>query len=60
MVEHDAALLGAYAIGALDEGERAELERHLVDWPECAEEAAVLIRTRSLLGLLRTEGDGLG
>lgn len=60
MGKHDATLLGAYVIGALDEDERAEMELHLFECPACAEEADVLIRTRSLLDLLRTEDDGPG
>ena len=30
--------IGAYVLGALDDGERVELERHLAGCPDCAEE----------------------
>jgi anti-sigma-K factor RskA len=43
-------LTGAYALDALDEVERAAMERHLRDCPSCAIEVAELLETSSWLG----------
>jgi anti-sigma-K factor RskA len=43
-------LTGAYALGALDDAERAAVERHLRDCGPCAVEAAEFAETASRLG----------
>lgn len=43
------ALTGAYALDALDDIERAQVERHLADCESCREEVASLRETASLL-----------
>ncbi|MFJ8627783.1 zf-HC2 domain-containing protein [Kitasatospora sp. NPDC093550] len=51
--QHDAlrSLLGAWALGACPAREAADLERHLRDCPECAEEAARLREAAGWLSL---------
>jgi anti-sigma-K factor RskA len=41
-MEDDHSLLGPYAVGALDQAERAAFERHLASCASCSEEAAQL------------------
>lgn len=41
--------LGAYALGALSDGEREQVTRHLADCPVCAEDAASLQRAATRL-----------
>ncbi|TQS44098.1 anti-sigma factor [Cryptosporangium phraense] len=43
-------LLGVYALNALDDVERATVERHLRICPTCADEAAELVATTARLG----------
>ena len=42
-------LTGAYAVNALDPGERAEFEAHLADCPECSAEVGGLLATAARL-----------
>jgi anti-sigma factor RsiW len=44
--------VGAYALGALDPAERAEVERHLHECPSCAAEAAEFAALSPLLALV--------
>lgn len=48
-------LTGAYAVNALDEGERGQFERHLAVCPQCAEEVAEFRLTATRLGLAISE-----
>jgi hypothetical protein len=47
--------LGAYALGALDAGERAEIEGHLAGCADCREELASLAALTPLLGRVPRE-----
>lgn len=47
--QHATLLLGAYVLGSLDERERSEVDRHLIDCPACAVELAELEPMRDLL-----------
>lgn len=48
------ALVGAYAVDALDDLERAAFERHLAECPACQQEVAGLQEAAGLLGALST------
>jgi hypothetical protein len=48
-------LTGAYAADALSDEERRAFERHLVDCPTCAQEAAELVGTASRLATVAAE-----
>jgi anti-sigma factor RsiW len=50
MSEHDRTQLGAYALGALEPAEVAELEEHLATCAECRAELAELTELKDLLG----------
>lgn len=47
---HVDLLIGSYALDALDDLERAAVERHLRSCPTCSAEAAGLVETAALLG----------
>jgi len=47
--------VGAYALGALDPAERADVERHLRECPSCAAEAAEFAALPPLLALVPPE-----
>jgi anti-sigma factor RsiW len=47
--------LGAYALGALEPAERADVERHLRECPSCAAEAAEFAALQPLLALVSAE-----
>ena len=47
--------VGAYALGALEPAERADVERHLRECPSCAAEAAEFAALPPLLALVRPE-----
>jgi anti-sigma factor RsiW len=47
--------LGAYVLGALEPGERAQMERHLRECPTCAEELAEFQALPGLLDRVRPE-----
>jgi hypothetical protein len=49
-VEHDQAQLGAYVLGVLEAGERAEFEAHLASCPACRQEVDELSELRDELG----------
>src|SRR5690242_8535108 len=50
MSEHDRTQLGAYALGALEPAEAAEVEAHLTTCAECRAELAELSELKDLLG----------
>ncbi|MFG1910486.1 anti-sigma factor family protein [Kribbella sp. NPDC048928] len=50
MSEHDRTQLGAYALGALEPAEVAELEEHLATCAECRAELAELTELKDFLG----------
>ncbi|HZX02485.1 zf-HC2 domain-containing protein [Kribbella sp.] len=50
MSEHDRTQLGAYALGALEPAEAAEVEAHLATCAECQDELAELTELKNLLG----------
>ncbi|MGY0235515.1 anti-sigma factor family protein [Longispora urticae] len=47
---HDRSLLGAYVLGALDDGERAGVDEHLTGCEECRREVRELEEVRDVLG----------
>ncbi len=49
------SLLGAYAVHAVEEDERALVEAHLVTCQECATEVDALVETAALLGMAEHE-----
>ncbi|WP_026421553.1 anti-sigma factor family protein [Actinokineospora inagensis] len=55
MSDHEAPMLGAYALGALDEDERAAVERHLADCADCRAELRDLEEVRDMAGELPPE-----
>ncbi|TDW54813.1 anti-sigma factor family protein [Kribbella pratensis] len=50
MTEHDRTQLGAYALGALEPGEVAEVDEHLATCAECRAELAELEEMKDFLG----------
>ncbi|MEV4267248.1 zf-HC2 domain-containing protein [Kribbella sp. NPDC049584] len=50
MTEHDRTQLGAYALGALEPGEVAEVDAHLATCAECRAELAELEEMKDFLG----------
>jgi anti-sigma factor RsiW len=50
MSEHDRTQLGAYALGALEPAEAAEVEEHLLTCAECQAELAELAELKDFLG----------
>jgi anti-sigma factor RsiW len=50
MTEHDRTQLGAYALGALEPDEAAEVEAHLATCAECRAEVAELAELKDFLG----------
>ncbi|MEV7289132.1 zf-HC2 domain-containing protein [Streptomyces sp. NPDC093252] len=48
--QHDSALLGAYALGALDEGEIREVDGHVAECEECRVELDALRELKGALG----------
>jgi hypothetical protein len=50
MTEHDRTQLGAYALGALEPAEAAEVDAHLVTCAECRAELAELNELKEFLG----------
>ncbi|GAA3037979.1 anti-sigma factor family protein [Actinokineospora globicatena] len=55
MSTHETPLLGAYALGVLDEDERGAVERHLADCAECRVELEALEEVRDMAGELPEE-----
>ncbi|MFI5697859.1 anti-sigma factor family protein [Kribbella sp. NPDC051586] len=50
MTEHDRMQLGAYALGALEPGEAADVDEHLATCAECRAELAELSEMKDFLG----------
>ncbi|RLK61574.1 anti-sigma factor family protein [Actinokineospora cianjurensis] len=55
MSTHETPLLGAYALGVLDDDERAAVQRHLADCAECRVELEALEEVRDMAGELPEE-----
>ncbi|SES48556.1 anti-sigma factor family protein [Actinokineospora terrae] len=55
MSTHETPLLGAYALGVLDDDERAAVQRHLADCAECRVELQALEEVRDMAGELPEE-----
>ncbi|GAA2967847.1 anti-sigma factor family protein [Actinokineospora diospyrosa] len=55
MSAHETPLLGAYALGVLDDDERGEVERHLTGCADCRAELHALEEVRDMAGELPPE-----
>jgi anti-sigma factor RsiW len=54
-LDHDRGRLGAYVLGALDDGERREVDTHMVSCEECRRELTELAEIARLLGEVPSE-----